>query len=260
MMAILVHAAIGAILVLLPAPRSVLSTRDAADAGPDRAPRLVFVAPPRVQDSGGGGGGGNRDEGPVPRAQAPGVDALTLPVARPLEAGPTEPDLPPPVQQVALDARALASGTAFLAGYPDAGPPVYSDARGSGSGTGVGEGHGSGVGSGIGPGAGPGTGGGAGGGPYRVGGAVSPPTVLTQVRPRYTEEALQARIQGPVVLELIVRSNGVPDAIRVVDSLDPGGLDVEAVRAVRQWRFAPGRIDGTPVDVLVTIIVNFHLR
>jgi TonB family protein len=161
---------------------------------------------------------------------------------------------------VTLDARALASGTSFLAGLPDAGPPVYSDARGSGSGNGFGEGDGSGVGSGIGSGAGPGTGGNAGGGPYRAGGAVSPPTLLTQVRPPYTDEALQARIQGPVVLELIVRENGVPDAIRVVGSLDPGGLDAEAVQAVRQWRFKPGRIDGIPVDVLVTVIVNFHLR
>jgi protein TonB len=84
--------------------------------------------------------------------------------------------------------------------------------------------------------------------------------VLTQVRPTYTDEALRTRIQGPVTLELIVRENGMPDAIRVVNSLDPGGLDVEAVRAVRQWRFTPGRIGGTPVDVLVTVIVNFHLR
>ena len=102
-------------------------------------------------------------------------------------------------------------------------------------------------------------GGGAGGGPYRVGGGVSPPTVLTHVRPSYTDEALQTRIQGSVMLELIVRENGVPDTIRVVRSLDPGGLDVEAVQAVRQWRFRPGRIDGAPVDVLVTVIVNFHL-
>ena len=259
--AILVHASIGAFLVLLPAPRSALSQRETVDARPaPRPPRMVFVAPPRVERSGGGGGGGNRDEGPVPSAQAPGVDALTLPVARPLEAGPTEPALPPPVQEVTLDARALASGTSFLAGLPDAGPPVYSDARGSGSGTGFGEGEGSGVGSGIGSGAGPGTGGNAGGGPYRAGGAVSPPTLLTQVRPPYTDGALQARIQGPVVLELIVRENGVPDAIHVVGSLDPGGLDAEAVQAVRQWRFKPGRIDGIPVDVLVTVIVNFHLR
>jgi TonB family protein len=83
--------------------------------------------------------------------------------------------------------------------------------------------------------------------------------VITQVRPSYTEGALQTRLQGPVTLELIVRENGVPDTIRVVRSLDPGGLDVEAVHAVRQWRFRPGHIDGTPVDVLVTIIVNFHL-
>ena len=97
------------------------------------------------------------------------------------------------------------------------------------------------------------------GGAYRVGGAVSPPTVLTHVRPSYTEEALHTGIQGSVMLELIVRENGVPDTIRVVRSLDPGGLDVKAVEAVRQWRFRPGRIDGAPVDVLVTVMVNFHL-
>jgi protein TonB len=61
------------------------------------------------------------------------------------------------------------------------------------------------------------------------------------------------------MLELIVRENGVPDTIRVVRSLDPEGLDAEAVQAVRQWRFRPGHINGSPVDVLVTIIVNFHL-
>jgi protein TonB len=83
--------------------------------------------------------------------------------------------------------------------------------------------------------------------------------VLTQVRPLYTEEALHTRIQGSVMLELIVRENGVPDTIRVARSLDPEGLDAEAVQAVRQWRFRPGHINGSPVDVLVTIIVNFHL-
>jgi protein TonB len=152
-----------------------------------------------------------------------------------------------------LDAQTLAAGTSFLGGLPDAGSPARSDARG------FGDGEGSGVGSGIGPGAGTGTGGGAGGGPDRVGGAVSPPTVLTQVRPLYTEEALHTRIQGSVMLELIVRENGVPDTIRVARSLDPEGLDAEAVQAVRQWRFRPGHINGSPVDVLVTIIVNFHL-
>jgi protein TonB len=158
-----------------------------------------------------------------------------------------------------LDARPLTAGASFVAGLPDAGSPVYSDARGPGDGTGFGDGEGDGAGSGTGPGAGSGTGGGAGGGPYRVGGTVNPPTVLIQVRPGYTERAVETKIQGSVTLELVVRENGVPDSIRVVRSLDPGGLDVEAVHAVRQWRFRPGHINGTPVDVLVTVVVNFHL-
>jgi len=257
MTALLVHAAIGTLLVALPAPRSTSSDTEAPGVRP--ASRMVFVAPPRVEQ-GGGGGGGNRDKGPLPRAQAKGVDPLTLPVARPRETMPIDSIPPPSIQALTLDARALASGTSFLAGLPDAGAAIYSDVRGSGSGTGFGEGDGSGVGAGIGPGAGPGTGGNAGGGAYRVGGAVTQPTLLTQVRPAYTEKALQSRIQGPVVLELIVRENGVPDAIRVVGSLDPGGLDVEAVQSVRQWRFKPGRLDGTPVAVLVTVIVTFHLH
>lgn len=77
---------------------------------------------------------------------------------------------------------------------------------------------------------------------------------------RPTAEAPANRVQGSVELELVVRQNGEPDAIRVVRSLDPGGLDLEAVRAVRQWRFRPGHIIGMPVDVLVTVLVSFSVR
>ena len=38
------------------------------------------------------------------------------------------------------------------------------------------------------------------------------------------------------------------------------GLDDEAVKAVRQWKFAPGRLNGAPVDVLVTVILDFAMR
>ncbi|MBI4486271.1 MAG: TonB family protein, partial [Acidobacteria bacterium] len=44
----------------------------------------------------------------------------------------------------------------------------------------------------------------------------------------------------------------------VLRSLD-AGLDREAIAAVRQWRFAPGRVGGEPVDVLVTIILDFRI-
>lgn len=257
----LVHAVIGALLMSLPAPPAAIVRDAPATVGVQRSGlRMVFVAPPSVLRGSGGGGGGNRRRGPIPRAQALGRDPMTLPLARSREIALSPRDLPPPVQELVIEAKALASGMSFLAGLPDATSLLSSDARGAGSGTGFGEGNGSGIGSGSGPGVGPGSGGGAGGGAYRPGGAGSAPVLLTQIRPTYTAEALRVSIQGSVVLELIVRVDGMPDAIRVVRSLDPGGLDEEAVSAVRQWRFQPGRLGDTPVDVLVTVIVDFHVH
>ena len=92
------------------------------------------------------------------------------------------------------------------------------------------------------------------------GGAVSAPRLIKEVRPRYTSEALASRIQGTVVLEVIVTGNGCASQIRIVRSLDAGGLDEEAVAAVAQWRFEPGRLGAAPVDVLVTIVLDFTIR
>jgi TonB family protein len=126
-------------------------------------------------------------------------------------------------------------------------------------GGGVGEGVGTGIGSGTGPGLGPGSGGGFGGGAYRPGNGVVPPTLITQVRPSYTTDALRLKIQGTVVLEVVVGRDGVPRDMRVIRSLDRGGLDAEAMAAVRQWRVTPGRIGDRPVDVLVTILLDFRI-
>ena len=106
---------------------------------------------------------------------------------------------------------------------------------------------------------GPGSGGGIGGGVYRPGGSVTAPRLLVQVKPPYTPEALNARIQGTVWLELVVTSEGRTTDIRVVRSLD-AGLDVEAMKAVGQWQFDPGRRAGVPVDVLVTVEMGFWIR
>ena len=129
---------------------------------------------------------------------------------------------------------------------------------GPGAGGGVGEGFGTGFGSGSGPGIGPGFGGGFGGGAYRPGGGVVAPTLLRHVLPKYTTDALERKIQGTVGLEVVVGREGLPIAIRVARSLDPG-LDAEAMAAVREWRFTPGRLGNTPVDVLVTIWVDFRV-
>jgi TonB family protein len=93
-----------------------------------------------------------------------------------------------------------------------------------------------------------------------AGGAVTAPRLLTEVKPNYTSDALLHRIEGTIVLDVVVTRSGLPSDIRVVRSLDPGGLDEQAVAAVAQWRFQPGRLAGTPVDVLVTIMLDFFIR
>jgi outer membrane biosynthesis protein TonB len=45
-----------------------------------------------------------------------------------------------------------------------------------------------------------------------------------------------------------------------VRSLDPGGLDDEAIKTVHEWKFMPGRVPGTAVPVLVTVVLDFTIR
>ena len=195
-----------------------------------------------------------------------GADAITLRVRkRPSPTAPvTTASAPavedvPPIPSIVLDAKPLASGLFDQIGLPTGGV-LSGTSTGPGSGGGVGTGSGTGMGSGRGPGFGPGSGGGTGGGVYRPGGAVSAPRLIREVKPKYTSEALATETQGTVVLEVIVTADGCASQIRVVRSLDRGGLDEEAVAAVAQWRFEPGRLAGTPVDVLVTIVLDFAIR
>jgi len=228
------------------------------------APRIVFLSGRGT--GGGGGGGGNRQLAPVRQARAPGRDAATLRVAKPVVSSAAPRAEAPRSGQVVLDAVPLGTGGALQPGLPSGGVDVGTS-LGPGTGGGVGTGTGTGIGSGTGPGLGPGSGGGTGGGPYRPGGAVTTPRVLLQVQPRYTSAALADRIQGSVELELVVDRQGLPTRIRIVRSLDRG-LDEEAVAAVSRWRFEPGRLTlaagsgqaGQPVDVLVTVILDFHVR
>src|ERR1700733_7581927 len=75
---------------------------------------------------------------------------------------------------------------------PDLADPLSKSglaSNGFGSGGGMGSGRGGGVGPGLGPGVGPGSGAGMGGGAYKIGGRVSPPSILFKVEPEYSEEA-----------------------------------------------------------------------
>jgi len=96
--------------------------------------------------------------------------------------------------------------------------------------------------------------------PYTVGeDGVTAPRLVAKVDPDYTQEARDARIQGTVVLAVVIGRSGRPEQITVTQSLDLG-LDLNAVGAVRQWEFEPGMKDGEPVAVRTKIEVTFHLR
>jgi TonB family protein len=94
---------------------------------------------------------------------------------------------------------------------------------------------------------------------YKPGAGVSAPVVLKEARPQYTAEARKARIEGTVLLDCVVETDGSVGDIEVKRSLDEA-LDQEAIKAVKQWRFEPGTKDGKPVPVLITLEMTFTLR
>jgi len=79
---------------------------------------------------------------------------------------------------------------------------------------------------------------------YRTGGGVSAPAPIYHPEPQYTAEARRAKIEGSVLLSLVIDENGAARNIKVVRSLDPG-LDQSAIDAVRQWTFTSGQKDGS---------------
>jgi TonB family protein len=90
-------------------------------------------------------------------------------------------------------------------------------------------------------------------------GGVTPPVVIYQIQPRYTDEARQARIQGTVELSVTVREDGTVKVERVVRGLGYG-LDEAATAAVEQWKFIPGKKDGQPVAVTTNVLIHFSLK
>ncbi len=95
--------------------------------------------------------------------------------------------------------------------------------------------------------------------PLRVGGDVEPPEILQRLpKPEYPPVARHARIEGIVILEAVIRSDGTVGNIKILRDL-PLGCGQAAVEAVRQWRFKPGTLKGVPVDVYYSLTVNFRL-
>jgi TonB family protein len=273
--------ALHALLICVVLIAASLGPVDASsDEEPDSTPsRLVFLLTPGL--GGGGGGGGVKiplpprpaqrkaivkktPSSPVPevRREVPPPEPAP-PAPRPVEMpiAPSKPDPPPPPAPPAPAVNApvvpMPADREDTVGAPATKPP--STTQGAGNGGSAGGGVGRGVGAGEGSGIGAGSGGGTGGGPYRAGAGIEPPTLLHEVKANYTDDARRQGIQGEVTLEIVVRQDGSVGTVRIVHGLN-GGLDRMAVDAVRQWRFAPARRHGVPVDVLAEVSVQFKLR
>lgn len=89
------------------------------------------------------------------------------------------------------------------------------------------------------------------------------PKLVNQIEPKYTSDAMQAKIQGTVTVEAVVNTDGTVARARVIKSLDKlYGLDEQALMAVSQWTFEPdsGKCQGLPAPTLVTLILAFTLH
>jgi TonB family protein len=93
---------------------------------------------------------------------------------------------------------------------------------------------------------------------YRVGGGVIAPKQTYAPGPEYTDRARKKKLQGTVVLEMVVTPEGNVDDVKVIHGFDPD-MDQKAVDTVRQWRFDPGTRDGKPVAVQLSVEVSFRL-
>jgi TonB family protein len=219
---------------------------------------IVWLAVPGP--GGGGGGGGNKAPEPPRKAEVAGKEKISVPVEKPAVVQP-DPPKEAPVEELTIPAKPMASSDVALPGVIQSSAPTTTDSQGSGSGGGAGSGTGAGVGSGQGSGLGPGFGGGTGGGAYRPGAGITLPVVLREVKPAYTADAMRAKVQGSVWLECIVMPDGSVGEVKVTRSLDPiFGLDQEAIKAARMWKFRPGMRQGEPVPVIITIELTFTLR
>jgi periplasmic protein TonB len=223
---------------------------------PTISAKLVYT--PEIT-GGGRPSGGEQSAQPARSAQVLTPRPVVAPAARPMRT-----DRFTPRETVTDPPPAMAPPTAPLveAGLRDAVGTLAEvrlglDSRGPGDGTGFNGGPGPGGGRG---GRGPGEGTGDDDGVW-PGHGVSWPRLVQEVKPNYTADAMRAQLQGLVELEIVVLPDGSVGRVSIVRSLDSRfGLDAEAIKAVRRWRFDPARRAGKAIAARVGVELSFNLR
>jgi TonB family protein len=94
--------------------------------------------------------------------------------------------------------------------------------------------------------------------PQRIGTLVRP-KLINSVQPVYPEKALKAQHEGKVVLEVVTDSAGNVADITIAKGHHPL-LNDAAIAAVQQWKYEPWLVNGKPMPVKFTVVVNFSLN
>ena len=238
---------------------SILMPQSPLTESTTELPQLIFT----ISDGpGGGGGGGDGEDKPLSEQEIEGPEAALVAI---------NVDVPeeelvfddPDINKIEEEEELVKEETPEINAPVVAKAPDDIDRLGSIEGlendsANAGAGTGGGLGEGAGTGLDTGTGGGFGGGAYRMGSGISPPQLTKQVRPVYTEEALKRKVEGVVLLEVVILKEGKVGDVRILQGLS-SGLNQQAIACVRQWLFLPGKFKGKAVDVVGEVAVEFSI-
>lgn len=96
--------------------------------------------------------------------------------------------------------------------------------------------------------------------PIRVGGNIRAPKKVKDVKPAYPASMRAAGLTGVVPIEAVIGRDGSVSSVRVLSAQVHPDFAIAAVDAVRQWQFTPTLLNGTAVEVVMTVTVRFDLE
>lgn len=236
------------VLIVLPLFSGIVSPPTQANNGVHDISISEFLPLLKMGNKRAGGGGGRADAVPATRGKLPTLSKtqFTPPMVKPLE----HPKLQ---EQASLMVPNIHMSTPNLPNVGDPTSALINDSMGNGAGSGMGNGNGSGLGTGSDY--------GTGGGPPMAGeNGYGQPGCVYCPDPQYSDAGFKLKIQGEVVLDVIIGVDGRATNVHVVKGLGYG-LDEEAVKSASQiWRFKPAiGPNGQPATVRMLIDIDFHL-
>ena len=93
---------------------------------------------------------------------------------------------------------------------------------------------------------------------YEPGGNVKAPKLLHYVEPEFSPKSKEAFVEGVVKISTVVTVNGEATELKIISGLNTEE-DRTATEALKKWKFQPGTKEGQPVNMRVTVEVDFHL-